>query len=266
MITTSDDMPTDTSSGGHRASRWRLCTVQQVEDLKSLLGVLPLWSSGILVSVSIGVMIGMVILEALAMDRSLGPHFNIPAGSITISSTVTFIAATPVLERAVFPLWRRVTGSLPTPLQRVGLGHVVNIAGIVAAALVERQRLGLVRAHHGADQGPGWVTPMSVLWLLIPLGIVGVGEALHFPGNMAFYYQEFPKTLRSTATAMAPLLIAMGFYLSTVFVDVVRRVTAWLPGNINQGRLDSVYWAVAAVATANFGYFLVCVSLYKSRK
>ncbi|OEL25488.1 Protein NRT1/ PTR FAMILY 2.3 [Dichanthelium oligosanthes] len=265
-VITASDGTAETTGGGHRSSGWRLCTVQQVEDLKSLLGVLPLWSSGILVSVSIGVMIGMVILQGLAMDRSLGPTFKIPAGSITVCSLAAFIAATPVLERAVFPLWCRVTGVLPTPLQRVGLGHVVNVAGMVAAALVERRRLSVMRAHHGADEALGWVTPMSVLWLLIPLAIVGVGEALHFPGNMAFYYQEFPKTLRSTATAMAPLLIAMGFYLSTVFVDVVRRVTAWLPGNINQGRLDNVYWTVAVTATVNFGYFLVCVCLYKSRK
>ena len=32
---------------------WRLCTVQEVEDLKSLLRVLPLWSSGILVSMTV---------------------------------------------------------------------------------------------------------------------------------------------------------------------------------------------------------------------
>jgi peptide/histidine transporter 3/4 len=51
-----------------------------------------------------------------------------------------------------------------------------------------------------------------------------------------------------------------------VFVDVVRQVTAWLPGDINQGRLDNVYWALAVTAMANFGYFLVCVSLYKRRK
>ncbi|RLN08181.1 protein NRT1/ PTR FAMILY 2.7-like [Panicum miliaceum] len=264
LITASEGTP----PGGDRCpSGWRLCTVQQVEDLKSLLGVLPLWSSGILISVSIGVMIGLAILQALAMDRSLGPRFKIPAGSITVCSLAAFITATPVLKRAVFPLWRRATGALPTPLQRVGLGHVVNFTGMVAAALVERRRLRVVRAHHGADvDAPGWVTPMSVLWLIIPLGIMGVGEALHFPGNMTFYYQEFPKTLRSTATAMAPLLIALGFYLSTVFMDVVRRVTAWLPGNINQGRLDNVYWAVAVMAAVNFGYFLVCVSLYKSRK
>jgi peptide/histidine transporter 3/4 len=83
----------------------------------------------------------MVILQALAMDRSLGPRFNIPAGSITVCSLAAFIAATPVLERAAFPLWRRATGALPTPLQRVGLGHIVNVAGMVAAALVERRRL-----------------------------------------------------------------------------------------------------------------------------
>ncbi|KAI4967809.1 hypothetical protein ZWY2020_014061 [Hordeum vulgare] len=262
MITATDN-PMGDASGGRRTSGWRLCKVQQVEDLKSVLGVFPLWSSGIMISVSIGVMIGMIILQALAMDRSLGPRFKIPAGSITVCSLVAFIAITPVLDRAVFPLWRRITGMPPSPLQRVGLGHVVNITGMVVAALVERRRLSVVHAHDGADGEAGWVTPMSVLWLLLPLGVVGIGEALHFPGNMAFYYLEFPKTLRSLATAMAPLLIAMGFYLSTVFVDVVRRVTAWLPENINQARLDNVYWTLAVAVTVNFGYFLICVSRYR---
>ncbi|KAL6626609.1 hypothetical protein ACP70R_030335 [Stipagrostis hirtigluma subsp. patula] len=263
MITASDSSLD--ASGGRLRSGWRLCTVQQVEDLKSLLRVLPIWSSGIFISVSIGVMVGMIVLQALAMDRSLGPRFMIPAGSVAVCMLAAFIVATPVLDRAVFPLWRRATGTPPTPLQRVGLGHVVNVASVVAAALVERRRLSIVRGHHDAGEVVGWVTPMSVLWLLIPLTIVGVGEALHFPGNVAFFYQEFPKTLRSTATAMAPLLIALGFYLSTVFVDVVRRVTAWLPGNINQGRLDNVYWAVVVAATVNFGYFLICAKCYKPR-
>ncbi|KAL6848289.1 hypothetical protein ACP4OV_022417 [Aristida adscensionis] len=260
MITPSDSSP-DGSVGRCRGG-WRLCTVQQVEDLKSFAGVLPIWSSGIFVSVSIAVMLGLIVLQSLAMDRSLGPRLTIPAASITVFSLVVFIAATPAIDRAVLPLWRRAKGTPPTPVQRIGLGHVVNVASLVAAALVERRRLGVVRRrHHGADE----VTPMSVLWLLIPVGIFGVGEALHLPGNLAFYYQEFPGAMRSTATAMAPLLIALGYYLSTVFVDVVRRATSWLPGNINQGRLDNVYWAAAAAATANFGYFRVCVRCYKKR-
>uniref|UniRef100_A0ACD5ZIG2 Uncharacterized protein n=1 Tax=Avena sativa TaxID=4498 RepID=A0ACD5ZIG2_AVESA len=251
------------TSGLRRASGWRLSRVQQVEDLKSLLAVFPLWSSGIVVAMSIGVMIGMNILQALAMDRSIGHRFKIPAGSIGVCSLLAFIAITPVLDRVVFPLWCRIAGMPPSALQRVGIGYVVNIAGMVVAALVERRRLSIVHVLHGANEGAGWVTPMSVMWLIIPLGTIGIGEALHLPGNMAFYYLEFPKTLRSLATAMAPLHIAMGFYLSTAFVDVVRRVTAWLPGNINQGRLDNVYWTLAVAVTINFGYFLLCASRYK---
>jgi peptide/histidine transporter 3/4 len=262
MITASDNSVE--ASRVHHTNNWRLCRVQQVEDLKSLLAVFPLWSSGIVVSMSIGVMIGMTILQALAMDRSIGHHFKIPAGSITVCSFSAFIAVTPVLDRVVFPLWRRIVGVPPSALQRVGLGHVLNIAGMVAAALVERRRLSIVHELHGANEvaPAGWVTPMSVLRLIFPLAVIGIGEALHFPGNMAFYYLEFPKTLRSLATAMAPLLIALGFYLSTMFVDVVRRVTAWLPGNINQGRLDNVYWTLAVAVTINYGYFLLCASRY----
>ncbi|CAM0944365.1 unnamed protein product [Alopecurus aequalis] len=261
MITASDN-PTETS-GVRRTSGWRLCRVQQVEDLKSLLAVFPLWSSGIIVSVSLGVMIGMIILQALAMDRSIGHRFKIPAGSISVCALLAFIAATPVLDRAVFPLWRRITGMPPSALQRVGIGQVVNIAAMVVAALVERRRLSIVHLLHGADEAAGWVTPMSVSWLVFPLAIAGIGEALHLPGNMAFYYLEFPKTFKSLATAMVPLLIAMGFYLSTVFVDVMRRVTAWLPENINQGRLDNMYWTLAVAVTINFGYFLLCASRYR---
>lgn len=69
------------------------------------------------------------------------------------------------------------------------------------------------------------------------------------------------------ATAMAPLLIALGFYFGTVIVGVVRWVTAWLSANVNHGRLDNVYWtvAVAVAAKVNFGYFLVCACRHKNK-
>ncbi|KAK3135863.1 hypothetical protein QOZ80_5BG0424450 [Eleusine coracana subsp. coracana] len=268
MITSTDRSTVDVSSGGPRTTGWRLCTVQQVEDLKSLLSTLPIWSAGILLSLTVGVLLFMAVLQALAMDRSLGPRFKVPAGSISVASLAAFAFVTLVVDRAVFPLWRRVTGALPTPLQRVGLGHVLNVAAMVSAALVERRRLRIVREQYHGDgsEALGWVAPMSVMWLVFPLGLAGAGEAVHFPGNMAFYYQEFPATLRTLATAMAPLLSALGFFLTTPFVDMVKRETSWLPLNINDGRLDNVFWILAAVAAANFGYLLVCVSLYKGTK
>ncbi|KAI8016066.1 Protein NRT1/ PTR FAMILY 2.6 [Camellia lanceoleosa] len=104
---------------------------------------------------------------------------------------------------------------------------------------------------------------MLVLWLVPQLVIAGITEAFHFPGNFAFYYQEFPLLLKSTSTALVALLIGIAFYLSTAMVGVVWRVTSWLPDNINDGRIDNVYWVLSLVAVLNFGYYLVCAWLYK---
>jgi len=62
---------------------------------------------------------------------------------------------------------------------------------------------------------------------------------------------------------MIALIIGISFYLSTAVIDLVRRVTGWLPDNINDGRVDNVYWAVVVVGVVNFFYYLVCSSLYK---
>jgi solute carrier family 15 (peptide/histidine transporter), member 3/4 len=66
---------------------------------------------------------------------------------------------------------------------------------------------------------------MSVLWLVVPLALGGGAEALHLPGQAGLYCKEFPKALKNTNTGMVAVIIALGFYLSTAFLGVVRHVT-----------------------------------------
>lgn len=254
----------DIHRDGSIAQPWHLCTVQQVEDFKTLVRISPLWTTSICVSVSIGVQVSMTILQALAVDRSLGRHFTVPAGSISVSNLAAVVVSIILLDRFLFPLCNKLTHYTPTPLQRIGLGHVINTIGMAASALVERKRAAVVHAHHAENQA-AWIAPMSVLWLVLPLAVVGVGEALHFPGQVGLYYQEFPKALKSTATGMVSLTVALGFYLSTAVVGLVRRATAWLPDNLNDSRLENVYWMLAAAGTVNFGYYVLCAKLYEYR-
>lgn len=72
---------------------------------------------------------------------------------------------------------------------------------------------------------------------------------------MEFYYREFPESLRGTSTVMISLLIGIGFYLSTAVTNLVRRITKWLPDNINDGMLDNVFWMLAVVRVMNFGCY-----------
>ncbi|KAJ3676481.1 hypothetical protein LUZ60_003893 [Juncus effusus] len=252
----------DTNTAGALTKPWKLCTIQQVEDFKSIIRLLPLWSSSIYLSVSIGCQLNLTVLQALTMDRSLGPHFTIPAGSMIVASFSGFVISLTFFDRIFFPLYRKLTGHIPTPLQRVGAGQLINAISMVASALVERKRVTVVHAHQSENQ-PGWIVPMSAIWLVLPLVLAGAAEALHFPGQVELYYKEFPKALKSTSTGMMALLIASGFYLSTAFIGVVRRVTPWLPDNINESRLENVYWMIAIVAMLNFAYYLVCAKFYK---
>ncbi|XP_042521188.1 protein NRT1/ PTR FAMILY 2.7-like [Macadamia integrifolia] len=253
----------DTRPDGSIAKPWRLCTVEQVEDLKTLLRLFPLWSTGIFLSTPIGVQISLTVLQALTMDRHLGPHFQIPAGSFLVFALLSTAISISVIDRFLPATWYRLTGHSLTPLQRVGIGHVLNIMAMAGSALVESRRLHFVRSHQLEGQTGPTVLPIPALWLALPLVIVGTGEALHFPGQVSLYYQEFPVSLRSTATAMISLHIGIGFYLSTAMIDLVRRVTGWLPDNINQGRMDNVYWMLVVIGVANFGYYLTCARLYK---
>nr|CAB3461808.1 unnamed protein product [Digitaria exilis] len=260
LITDGDVPPAD----GSMVRPWRICTVQEVEDFKTVVRILPLWTTSIVLSVAFGTQINFTVLQGLAMDRALG-RFTVPAGSMSVVILMSIVISLVLLDRALLPLWRRLTGGhrTPTPLQRIGAGHVVAILSLAASAYVERHRMATVRAHGEEGRHPSWVSPLSAMWLVLPLALAGAWEALYFPGGVTLYYEEFPPSLKNTSTGMVAVVIALGFYLSTALVGVVRRTTAWLPNNMNASRLENLYWLLTVMAAVNFVYYLLCAKLYK---
>ncbi|OMO91424.1 Proton-dependent oligopeptide transporter family [Corchorus olitorius] len=253
----------DINSDGSIARPWKLCNVQQVEDLKTLIRLFPIWSTGIFLTTPLTAQSSLTVVQALAMDRHLGPNFTLPAASIIVVVLISASFFVALFDRFLFPAWQRLSGRPLTPLQRIGLGHVINVLSMVISALVEAKRLKIARAHHLDQAQHSAIVPMTVWWLFPQLVVVGIGDALHFPGHVGLYYQEFPVSLRSTATAMVSIVVGIAFYVSTALVDLIRNSTGWLPENINNGRLDNLYWILVVTGSFNFIYFLVCAKLYK---
>ncbi|WCJ41110.1 Major facilitator superfamily protein [Euphorbia peplus] len=243
----------DKNPDGSIARPWKLCTVQQVEDFKAFIKVFPIWSSSILVALEVALVQGsLTVLQALVMDRRVG-HLKIPAGTITVMALISSSVCLTIIDR-FFPMtWKKVMGKLPTPLHKLGVGHVIIALSLVVCALVEKRRLGMNNDKE----------VMSAVWLFPHLILLGIGEAFYFPGQVALYYQEFPESLHSTATAISSLIVGIAYYLSTAFIDIVRANSDWLPDNINHGRLDNVYWVLAIIGVVNFGYFLCCAKFFK---
>ncbi|KAG7559789.1 Proton-dependent oligopeptide transporter family [Arabidopsis thaliana x Arabidopsis arenosa] len=234
---------------------WRLCSVQEVEDFKAVFRVLPLLLAIIFVSTPMVMQTSLIILQALVTDRGLGSHFKIPAGSLQVIVIITACIVIVMNNFLVYPMYHKLTHKPLTPLQKVGIGHVFIILSMAISAVVEAKRLKTVNNGH----------TMSVLWLVPPLVIVGIGETFQFPANIELFYREFPESLSSTATSLTSVVIGISFYLSTALITLIQRTTKWLPNDINHGRVDNVYWVLVIVGVLNFGYFLVCAWFYRYR-
>jgi peptide/histidine transporter 3/4 len=70
------------------ASPWRLCTVTQVEELKCVLRLLPVWACGIIFAAAFTQISTTFVLQGDTLDPCLG-SFRVPAAVLSIFDTLS---------------------------------------------------------------------------------------------------------------------------------------------------------------------------------
>lgn len=246
---------------------WRLSTVHRVEELKSIIRMMPIWAAGILVTTASSHNHSFAIQQARTMNRHLSPHFQIPPATMSIFSTLAMLISLAFYDRIFVPVARRFTGrqSGISYLQRMGIGMAIDVLANMSAALVEIRRKGAA-ADHGLVDKPNAVVPISVFWLVPQNSIHGLAEAFTSVGHLEFLYDQAPESMRSTAAALFWLASSIGNYTGTFLVTIVHNCTAkrgdWLQDNINKGKLDYYYWLVTGLQVLNLGYYITCAMFY----
>ncbi|KAL6580229.1 hypothetical protein OROMI_008253 [Orobanche minor] len=263
IVTPEDQINPD----GSPADPWSLCTMQQIEEAKCVLRVIPISLTSIFYH--IGVQQQYVVFQALQSDRRLGnTTFRIPAASYVVFAMLGLTLWVPVYDRLVVPFMRRITGVETgiTLLQRMGVGLFITVVESLVGAFVEQRRRDLAPA--GA-MGPTDVSSMSAMWLVPQLALGGLAEAFNAIGQLEFFYKQFPENMRSIAGAFFFCGSAVSSYMYSFLISLVHRTTDgasggnWLPEDLNKGRLDYFYFLVAVLCALNFGYFLVCARWYR---
>lgn len=247
---------------------WRLCTVTQVEELKSIVRILPVWASGIIFSTVYSQMSTMFVLQGNTLDPHMGPHFKIPAASLSIFDTLSVIVWVPIYDRIIVPLVRRITGRPRgfTQLTRMGIGLVISIFAMLAAGVLEVIRLRVVARHNLYDY-KGFV-PISIFWQVPEYFLVGAAEVFTFIGQLEFFYDQAPDAMRSMCSALSLTTVALGNYLSTLLVTIVTAISTkngklgWIPDNLNRGHLDYFFWLLAVLSLLNFFVYLWIAKWY----
>lgn len=254
--TEEDEINEDGSAG----NPWKLRSSQQVEEIKCVVKVIPIWISGMIYNVALNQTQNYVVLQATQSDRSLGRNkFKIPEASYTVFTIIGLAVWILLHDRVVEPCLRRIRGKKEglTILQRVGMGIALAVAAMIISGAVEKHRRAM-----GA--GGGGVSSMSANWLIPQLVAAGVSEGLGMIGLIEMYYREFPENMRSLGSSLLFAGFAVSFYVSNLVISVVDHATEgrWLAEDLNEGRLDLFYYVIAGVEVLNLLYFMVCANWF----
>ncbi|KAF6166379.1 hypothetical protein GIB67_034930 [Kingdonia uniflora] len=253
--------------GDRELGKWSVCTVTQVEEVKILTRMLPIILSTILMNTCLAQLQTFSVQQGTIMNEHLR-SFKVPSASISVIPLIFMCVLIPTYEIICVPIIRKVTGHPNgiTHLQRVGVGLVLSVISMSVAGVIE-----VYRRNKFVDHG----YKISLFWLGFHYGIFGIADMFTFAGLQEFFYVEAPASMRSLATSFSALSISMGFYLSSVFVNIINSVTGkltknkmgWLEGrDMNKNRLELFYWFLAGLSVLNFGNYLFWAKWYKYKK
>ncbi|KAF7054769.1 hypothetical protein CFC21_062393 [Triticum aestivum] len=250
---------------------WRLCTVTQIEELKILMRMFPIWATGIVFFTVCAQNSSMFIEQGMALNNQVG-SFKIPPATLSSLDVISIVVWVPIYERFIVPIARRLTGKERgfSELQRMGIGLFVSTIAVAVAALVEIKRLESARSEGLVHQKVP--VSMSILWQAPQYLLIGVGEVFTSIGQAEFFYNQSPDSMRSLCSAFALVTVSLGSYLSSFILTLVSYLTTrgeqmgWIPDNLNEGHLDRFFWLIAGLSSLNFLAFVYFAQQYKCKK
>ncbi|KAG6488637.1 protein NRT1/ PTR FAMILY 5.6-like [Zingiber officinale] len=246
-----------------KSNQWRLATVTQIEELKLVLSVLPIWLAALPFGICVAQANTFFIKQGTITDRRLG-HFTIPAASVYSLGAIGMLVSVTFYDKILIPFLRRATGDERgiTILKRIGIGMAISASALAAAALVERRRLRL------AAEGQ----TMSISWLLPQFMILGIGDGFALVGLQEYFYDQVPDGMRSLGIAFYLSVLGVANFISSLLITIVDHATSrrptgsWFAKDLNHSRLDLYYWLVAGITTVTLCGYVYLAKRYSYKR
>eukprot|EP00803_Ostreobium_quekettii_P006650 evm.model.scf_534.10 EVM.evm.TU.scf_534.10 scf_534:53976-59558(+) len=249
-------------------------TREQVDEAKLVLGVMPVFFTTVLYWTVYSQMSTLFVQQGTLMNLSLG-RYTIPAASLSVFDVLAIVVLVPIYDRLIVPLLRQCNRE-PTQLQRIGAGYAVAMVTMVISFAIERERL---RRFKEGDIVAGQEThseaqavDMSVWWQVFQYLGIGTSEVLSAIGQLNFFYNQAPTSMRSCMMAVQLLSGALGSYSASLLVLAINHLTEsisgmpWIPADLNCGRLDLMYLTLGGIMLVDTIWFVHVAMRYEYKE
>ncbi|CAL0302798.1 unnamed protein product [Lupinus luteus] len=226
--------------------------VAQVEETKSLLGLLPIFATTIMLNCCVAQIMTFSVQQGNIMNRKIF-NFTITPQSISLVPLVVVLVFLYLLEQSKrFYGNNEAINKIYEPHVRMGVGLVVSSLSMAVAAVVEYKRL--KEFNEGNLMSAFWLMAQTLLLTFSDVNVVG--------GMLEFFYSKAPDGMRNLCTSLPWCSTAMGYFFSTMLVTACNSVSgrfgqAWIGGqDLNQDRLDLFYALLSFLSFINFIVFV----------
>ncbi|XP_078660240.1 solute carrier family 15 member 4-like [Branchiostoma floridae x Branchiostoma belcheri] len=269
--------PRQRASGGwmerwlDRANESR--AVEEVDDVKQLFSLLWIFLCLILYFTLYSQMRTTFLFQS---QRLRLPKFGGTEGMdgvfLNVFNAATILLMIPVMHWLVYP-WMARMGRELTSLERMGIGMLLSVGSIVAAALVEVYRRQQVQEGNCVTQHISRHTiqaaDMTVFVQIPQFLLSGMSEVMTMVTGYYFAYTQAPLRARGTVMGLLLLMWGLGSYvslgLSSLFNAISYRMTGkrWFPVELNDGRAEWFFLFLAVFMLLNTLFFVFLAQRYK---
>lgn len=247
----------------------KVCSISEVEEAKAVLRLVPIWATSLAYAIVFAQSSTFFTKQGATMDRTIMPHFDVPAASLQSFISLAIVLFIPIYDRVFVPIARAFTRkpSGITMLQRIGTGMLLSAMSMAVAALVEMIRLKTAK-EYGLVDLPNVTIPMSVWWLAPQYVLFGIADVFTMVGLQEFFYDQVPNELRSVGLGLYLSIFGVGSLQSSFLVSTIDKATSadgrdsWFANNLNRAHLDYYYWLLAGLSVMELGTYVYFAKSY----
>ncbi len=182
---------------------------------------------------------------------------QISSAMLSIFDCSIILLFVPIFDKVLYPFCRRC-GVEPTLLKRMGTGYIFCVFAMLGASLLEIIRKGspVIEEVPSNCSGEHSIIPMSAIsiwWQSPQYLLVGLSEILTSVSAMDLYYTEAPDRMRSVCQSINLLTTTLGYIVAGTINSLM---SSWIPGDLNEGRLEYVYLVMAILMIFNAAAFI----------
>ncbi|OQR93154.1 Proton-dependent Oligopeptide Transporter (POT) Family [Thraustotheca clavata] len=196
-------------------------------------------------------------------DLRFGNEWNatqLSGAVLGVFDPIAIVICIPVLDLAIYPFYKRITGKAASPFGKVLVGLLIATFTMfyIGGFEIIRKNSGVILLGNSTNpddkipvisQSGG--QPMNAIkwgWNIPQFVFVALCECLINVTAYDIFYSEVPEYLKSTCQAINLFMVAMGANVASIFTLIFQ---SQIPNDINDGHMENMFFAVGATLVVN---------------